>query len=75
MDEAILSEAIHHGFLFRELAVGGVHDRPEQDNSRRDTQTQQSNIIGNNDGMLTVSGSDTVCLASGIKSGGGVFTP
>lgn len=41
MDEALLSVAIHHGFLFRKLALGGENDRTEADNGRqRDTQTK-----------------------------------
>lgn len=35
MDEALLSEAIHHGFLFRKLTRGGDYDRTEPDYGRR----------------------------------------
>lgn len=31
MDEGLLSEAIHHGFLFRKLGLGGGHDRTKPD--------------------------------------------
>lgn len=35
MDEALLSEAIHHGFLFRKRTVGGERDRIEPDTGRQ----------------------------------------
>lgn len=35
MDEALLSEAIHHGFLFRKLTLGGEHDGTEPDYDRQ----------------------------------------
>lgn len=43
MDEVFLSEAIHHGFLFRKLTLGGEHDRTESDKSRqKDTVNKSS---------------------------------
>lgn len=41
MDEALLSEAIHHGFLFRKRSLGGEQDGTEPDNGRqKDAQTK-----------------------------------
>lgn len=35
VDEALLSEAIHHGFLFRKLTLGGEHDGTEEPDYRK----------------------------------------
>lgn len=35
MDEALLSEAIYHGFLFRKLTLGGEYDGTMPDYSRQ----------------------------------------
>lgn len=35
VDEALLSEAIHHGFLFRKLTLGGEHDGAEEPDYRK----------------------------------------
>lgn len=35
MDEAVLSDTIHHGFLFKALNLGGEHVGTETDYRRR----------------------------------------
>lgn len=44
MDESVLSEAIHHGFLFRELILGGERDRAEPDNGRQKDAKKQNSL-------------------------------
>lgn len=44
MNEGFLSEAIHHGFLFRKLALGGEHCRTQPDNVRQ-TDKQEGSLI------------------------------
>lgn len=41
VDEAFLSEAIHHGFLFRKLTLGGEHDGTEEPDYRKTQRHKQ----------------------------------
>lgn len=64
MDEAVLSDAIHHGFLFKALTLGGEHVGTETDYRRqKDAQTDLSSETNFND-LLKHLSLFLVCLFS-----------
>lgn len=53
MNEASLSEAIHRGFLFRVLAMGGERDRTKPDTGTHKNKNRTLSVEVRSEGKVT----------------------